>query len=124
MVALLRFLEHFEVFVELGLVLESGAVNALELRILFVAFVISAGDVGQFERPDVAGAHHVRPGAKINEVAVPIIRNRFAFWDVLDDIEFELARVWAFAEGAKGAAACHVERLLAASPLSRKHDWL
>src|SRR4051794_39228214 len=32
MVALLRFLEHGKVFVELGLVLEGGAVNALELR--------------------------------------------------------------------------------------------
>ena len=38
-VALLRFLEHGEVFVELGLVLEGGAVDALELRVIFVAFV-------------------------------------------------------------------------------------
>ena len=45
MVALLRFLEHREVFVELRLVLEGGAVDALELRILFVAFVIGAGHI-------------------------------------------------------------------------------
>ncbi len=79
MVAFLRFLEHGEVFVELRLILESGAVDALELRILFVAFVISAGDVGEFERADVAGAHHVRPGAEIGELAVPIDRDLFAF---------------------------------------------
>ena len=42
MVALLRFLQHGEVFVELRLVFKRGAVNALELRILFVAFVVGA----------------------------------------------------------------------------------
>ena len=44
-VALLCFLEHGEVFVELGLVFESGAVNALELRVVFGAFVVGAGDI-------------------------------------------------------------------------------
>ena len=72
-VALLRLLQHREVFVELGLVLESGAVNALQLRILLVAFVISARHVRELERADVAGAHDVRTGAEIDELSVAVI---------------------------------------------------
>ena len=78
MVALLGFLEHGEVFVELGFVLEGGAVDALELRVLFVAFVVGAGDVGELERADVACAHDVRAGAEIGELAVAIERDFFA----------------------------------------------
>ena len=92
MVALLRFLEHGEVFVELRLVLEGGAVDALELRVLLVAFVVGAGDVGELERADVSRAHDVRAGAEIDELAVAIERDRFARRNVFDDIELELAR--------------------------------
>ena len=72
MVALLRFLEHGEVFVELGLVLEGGAVNALKLRIVFVAFVVSARDAGELERADVSCPHDVWAGAEIGELAIAI----------------------------------------------------
>ena len=72
MVALFRFLEHGEVFVELGLILEGGAVDALELRIALVAFVVGAGEVRELERADIAGAHHMRPGAEIDELAIAV----------------------------------------------------
>ena len=72
MVALLRFLEHGEVVVEFFLRLKGGAVNTLELRILLVAFIISAGQAGELERADVSCAHDVRAGAKVDEIAVPI----------------------------------------------------
>ena len=113
MVAFLRFLEHREVFVELGLVLEGGAVDALELRILFVAFVIGAGDMGEFERADVTGAHNVRTGAEIGELAVAIDRDLFAFGNVLDDIEFEFARRRSLTEGAKGTTFSHGQSVAA-----------
>src|SRR4029077_5637382 len=71
-VALFPFLEHREVIVEFFLRFERRTVNALKLRIIFVALVISARDTGKFERADVSGAHHVRPGAEIDEVAIPI----------------------------------------------------
>jgi len=45
MVALLRFLEHREVVIEFFLRFERGTVNALELRVLLVPFVISAGHI-------------------------------------------------------------------------------
>ena len=46
MVALLRFLKHGEVVVEFLLRLESRAVDSLQLRILFVSLVVSAGHIG------------------------------------------------------------------------------
>ena len=90
MVALLRLFEHREVGLHLGLVLERGAVDALELRVLLVAFVVGAGHVRELERADVAGAHHVRPGAEIDEIAVLVVGDRLAFRDALDDVELEL----------------------------------
>ena len=92
MVALPCFLEHPKIVVEFLFGFEGGAVNALELRILLVAFVVSAGDVGELERADVSGAHDMRPGAEIDEIAVAIERDGFARRNVFDDIELELAR--------------------------------
>ena len=91
-VALFRFLEHREIFIEFLFRFEGRAVNALELRILFVAFVVGARHAGELERADVSGAHDVRAGAKIDEVAIAIEGDRFARRNVFDDIELELAR--------------------------------
>ena len=113
MVALLRLLEHREVGLQLGLVLERGAVDALELRVLFVAFVVGAGDVRELERADVAGAHHVRAGAEIDEIAVAIERNRFALGNVLDDIELEPRGLGSFRERREPAFSGELQRLLA-----------
>src|SRR5437868_2902667 len=66
MVALLRFLEHREIIVEFLFRFECGAVNTLELRILFVAFIISAGEAGELECADVSSAHDVWASAKID----------------------------------------------------------
>ena len=81
-----------EVRLHLGLVLEGRAVDALELRILFVAEVVGARDVGELERADVAGAHDVRPGAEIDEIAVGVERDFLALGNAVEDIELELAR--------------------------------
>ena len=90
-VAFLRFLNHREVFFELGLVFECRAVNALELRVLLVTLVIRAGDAGEPVGAHVPGAHHVRPGTKVNELAGLEIRNRLIGRNVFDDVELELA---------------------------------
>src|SRR6476646_4613020 len=97
MVALLRFLQHGEVFVELSLVLEGSAVDALELRISLVPFVVGAGDVRQAKGTYVAGAHDVWPGAKVKEIAIAIERDLFIRRNVLDDIELEFRRLITFA---------------------------
>src|SRR5688500_8214740 len=71
-IALLRVLQHREVGLELRLVLESSAVDALELRVLLVAFVVGTRDVGEPEGSDVPGAHHVWTCAEVGELAVAI----------------------------------------------------
>src|SRR5213596_3295819 len=83
MIAFLRFLEHREIVLEFLLRFERRAVNALELRISFVALVVSARYVREFERADVSRAHHMRPSAEINEIAVAIKRNFFVGRNVL-----------------------------------------
>jgi hypothetical protein len=112
-VALLRFLEHGEVGVELGAILEGGTVDALELRVLLVAFVVGAGDVRELERADVAGAHDVRAGAEIGEVAVAVEGDFFALGNVLDDVELELARRGARPEAAQFAGLRQCQRFAA-----------
>src|SRR2546427_3799084 len=98
MVALFRFLEHREVIIELLFRFERRAVNALELRILLVAFVISASHSRELERADVSRAHYVRAGAEIDEVAIAIERDLFAGRNVFDDVDLELAWLIAIAQ--------------------------
>ena len=112
MVALLRFLEHREVIVEFLFGFERRAVNALKLRICFVAFVIRAGDVGELERADVSRAHHVRPGAEIDELAVAVERNLFVRRNVFDDVELEFAGLGSFAQSGEPAFFSELERFV------------
>ena len=112
MIALLRFLEHREVVVEFLFGFERGAVNALKLRILFVALVVRAGNGGQLECADVSRAHHVRPGAEIDEIAVAIERNFFVGRNVFDDVEFEFAGLGTFAQRGEPAFLSEFERFV------------
>ena len=109
MVALLRFLEHGKVGVHLGAVLEGGAVDALELRVFLVAFVVGAGDVGELEGTDVARAHDVRAGAEIGEFAVAIEGNFLALGNVLNDVEFELRGGRSRTKGTKDTKVRHFQ---------------
>jgi hypothetical protein len=77
----------------------------LELWVAVVAFVIGAGDGGQLEGADVACAHHVWTGAEIDEIAILIIGDGFALWDLLNEIELELARlIRPFGHGAESSS--------------------
>ena len=98
-VAFLRLLKLFEVFVELGLVFEGGAVEPLQLWVLVVAFVERAGHGHEFDRFAVAGATDVRAGTQIPEVAVLKQRDRFALGDVVEQIDLEFRWLGALAEG-------------------------
>lgn len=49
----------------------------------------SGGHAGELERANVAGAHHVRPGAQVNEVAVLEIGDRFALGNLVEQVRFE-----------------------------------
>ncbi|KAF5406796.1 MAG: hypothetical protein Udaeo2_31370 [Candidatus Udaeobacter sp.] len=98
MVALLRFLEHGEIVVEFLFRFERRAINTLQLRILFIAFVVSAGDARQAKCVDVPRAHYVWPRTEIDEVAAAIERDFFVGRDVLDDVELEFARLGSLAQ--------------------------
>ena len=112
MIALLRFLQHREVVVEFFFGFERRAVNALKLRICFVAFVVRAGNIGQLECADVSRAHHVRPGAEIDELAVAIERNFFVCRNILDDVQLEFAWLGAFAQRREPAFFAELERFI------------
>ena len=116
MIAFLGFIEHFEIFVELGSVLERCTVDTLELRVLFVAFVIRAGHGGELERADVAGAHHVlrAPFAKINEVAVLAVGDPFTFGNAFEIADLKFTRITrSLNETAQASALCVLHRLFA-----------
>ncbi len=88
-VALRRLLAHLEPFVELRFVFERRAVNALQLRVLFVAAIIRRCQPQQLERLHVASARNVRAGAEIAEFAIAKKRNRFPFRNVINPLQLE-----------------------------------
>src|SRR5437763_14823870 len=98
MIALLRFFEHGKVIIELLLCLESGAVYALELWVLFVALVISARHTGQLKCTDVARAHDMWARAQVKKVAVPIEGDRLVRRDIFDDVDLKFAWLLALTE--------------------------
>ncbi len=75
-VALLGFFDEPQVLVEFRLRAEGSAVDALELRVLFVPAPVGASDGEELERFDGAGRGHVRAAAQVGEVAFAIGRNR------------------------------------------------
>ena len=68
MVAPLGFFQSRKVLVLVFLVEPRGAVDALELRVVLVAFPIRARDGEQFERFDLFRRGHMRAAAEIDEV--------------------------------------------------------
>ena len=72
MVALLGLLDLREVGVEVLLVEERGAVDALEHLAVGLAFPVGAGDREQLERPDLAGVGDMRPAAEVDELALAV----------------------------------------------------
>jgi hypothetical protein len=72
MIALGDFFEAGEVGVEVFLREEGGAVDALELGILFVAEPVGSGEESDLDGLDAAGGGHMRAAAEVDEAAVAI----------------------------------------------------
>ena len=72
MVALLGLFDLGDVGLELFLVEERRAVDALEHLAIGVALPVSPGDREQLERPDLAGVGNVRPAAEVDKFALAI----------------------------------------------------
>src|SRR3984885_14808691 len=77
MVAFPGLFDLLKILVEFGSCLERCAVDTLELRIIRVPFVVSAGDRSEFECADVPGAHDVRSRAEVGELPIAIERDFF-----------------------------------------------
>jgi len=108
------FLQHLKIRVELGLGFEGGAVDALELGVFLVALVVGAGDGGELEGADIAGAHDVRAGAQVYEIAGFVVADGFVGGDFGQVAELELAGVArALAQAAQPAALGVLDGLLA-----------
>ena len=68
-VALLGFLDAVEIVVKILLRVERGPVDALQLRILFIAQPVGSGDIEQLECLNLPGGRNVRSPAEIGELS-------------------------------------------------------
>src|SRR5690606_8060025 len=86
-IATLGLLAGRQVGIELGLSREECAVDALEHRTVLVAAPVSARDVRELERAELARALGVAAAAEVLEVAVPEVTDRRVL-DVVDEFQF------------------------------------
>ena len=89
MVAALGFLDAVQIFVQVRLLDEARAVDALHLRIAFFALPVGAGDAHQLERLNLAGAGNVRAAAEIDELAGGVERDHRLGGFFLHQLAFE-----------------------------------
>src|ERR1700676_5391929 len=75
MIAALGFLKAVEIFVQFLLREETRGVNALELRIAFLALPIGAGNAHEFEGGDALGGGDVRAAAEVEEFSRAVKRD-------------------------------------------------
>ena len=85
MVALLGFLEAVQVRVLILLLRPGGAVDPLQHLVLRIAAPVRAGELHQLEDAQLAGGGHVRPAAKVRELAFGVKRDRLVGWNRRDD---------------------------------------
>src|ERR1700682_2055114 len=83
MISFLSFLALLEPGVQFFLREESGAVDALHLRILSVAFPVSAGKGQQLERSQLVGVRHVWTETEVNERRIVDVVNANNFAGLL-----------------------------------------
>ena len=75
MIAPLGLFQPVQIFVQLLLRVEARAVDALHLRIAFLAFPVGARDAHQLERANAPGRRDVRPAAEIDEFSGGVERH-------------------------------------------------
>ena len=71
-VALLRLLQHFQIFLKLACLGEGDAVQTVQAVALGVAAPIGGGHLQKLHGLQRAGAHQVRAGAQVGEIALRI----------------------------------------------------
>src|SRR5882762_840052 len=88
-IAPLGLFELVQIVVQLLLRVEARAVDALHLRVAFLAFPVSAGNAHQLERSDASGRRDVRPAAEIDEFSGGIERHHRLDRSLLHQFAFE-----------------------------------
>ena len=86
MVTLFGFFQHGDVFIQLFLARKTYSINAGQLFVFFIAFPVSACDIGQFNGLDQPGVRQMWPSAEIGEVTLGI-KGNFAILKVLKQIQ-------------------------------------
>ena len=86
-IALLGLLEHMEVCVEISLLLEGRAVDALQHLVVLVAAPVSTGDAHELQGLDLARRDDVRAGAEIRELALRVHRDLLTCRQILDEFD-------------------------------------
>ena len=89
MVAPLGLFQTLQILVEFRLREEARAVDALHLRVAFLALPVGARDAHQFERLDAAGGGDVRAAAEIDEFAGGVERHHGLDGFFLDQFALE-----------------------------------
>ena len=85
-IALLRLLHALQVLLELLLVRPGGAVYALQHLVAGIAAPVGAGQLGQLERPELAGARHVGSAAQVHPFALAVDGNFLVGGQLADDL--------------------------------------
>ena len=85
-IALFSFFEHLEVGLLLVLGRPGRAVDALQHFVLAVAAPVGAGNLHEAMHLEDARRRDVRTAAEVDEVALAVERNRFAFGNRADDL--------------------------------------
>src|SRR6476659_6092876 len=75
-VAFLRLLDSLEIRVEILLRVEGRPVDACQLRVLFVAAPVRAGESGQLDRLDRRGVLEMRAAAEVGELTLRVEGDR------------------------------------------------
>ena len=94
-VALAGLFQPNVILVQFRLAVIEDAIDALQLGALLVAAPVGACDAVQFEDADVAGAGDMRPPAEVGERALGVKRDRLAFGQVVDKLNFVRLAVFA-----------------------------
>src|SRR5580704_10831863 len=89
MISALGFFDAIQVFVELFLCVERQGIDALELRVPFLALPVSAGNVGELECLDALGGWNVRTATKIDEFPRGVKGNHRLVGLFLDEFALE-----------------------------------
>src|SRR5687767_8309339 len=89
MIALLRFLQHFQMLLEHLRLGESDAINTRELLVVRISFPVCTCDVQKLDRFNVARARNVRSATEISKLAL-FVESDFAICEIGEQVELVL----------------------------------